>query len=152
MNRALFLSIRPKYVIKILSGLKKVEFRRICPNIRVGDLLFIYASSPQRKLECHSVVRKLSRGAPEYLWDKFKEASGLTRAEFNGYFLGANVGFAIHFGPIARFDEPVTLSSLRKIWPGFSPPQIYRYLTHEEYSALFTMIGAKSGGNGGRAR
>lgn len=148
MNRALFLSIRPKYVRKIIDGLKKVEFRRICPNVRAGDLIFIYASSPQRRLECRSVIRELSRDTPESLWKKYKETSGLTRAEFKSYFLGASVGFAIHLGPIAKFDEPVTLSSLREIWPGFSPPQIYRYLTQEEFSDLFTMITGKSSGSG----
>jgi predicted transcriptional regulator len=148
MNRALFLSIRPKYVRRIIGGLKRIEFRRICPTIGVGDLLFIYASSPQRELQCHCVIREVSSGTPESLWDKFNGTSGLTRAEFYAYFLGAKVGFAIHLGPITMFDQPVTLSSLREMWPGFSPPQIYRYLTKEEYSDLFTRIGARSGWNG----
>lgn len=139
MKRALFLSIRPRYVKRILEGLKRVEFRRVRPKICIGELLLIYSSSPKKELECHSVVTALSKGTPDLLWSQFREASGLTRSEFKSYFLGADVGFAIHFGKVARFDAPITLSALRELWPGFSPPQIYRYLNQEEYLSLLNL-------------
>lgn len=137
MKRALFLSLRPRYVKRIIDGLKTVEFRRIRPKVYVGELLLFYSSSPKKELECHSVVTALSKGTPDSLWDKFKEDAGLTRSEFKNYFLGADVGFAIHFGNVARFGTPITLSSLRELWPGFRPPQNYRYLSQEDYSILF---------------
>jgi predicted transcriptional regulator len=136
MNRALFLSIRPKFVNRILNGYKKVELRRVRPNVTGGDLLLIYASSPQKELKGYSIVSKVSRGRPKKLWSKFRDAVGLSRAEFKEYFYGVDVGFAIHFGPVYEFESPISLKFLREIWPGFRPPQIYRYFSPDEYSHL----------------
>jgi predicted transcriptional regulator len=136
MNRALLLSIRPKFVDKIMNGFKTVELRRVRPNIVAGDSLLIYASSPEKKLVALSVVCAVNSDSPQALWFKFSEATGLTLPEFEDYFCGAEVGFAITFNKIKKFETPITLSLLKKIWPGFKPPQIYRYLSPEEYSNL----------------
>ena len=136
MNRALFLSIRPKFVNRILNGYKKVELRRVRPNVASGDLLLIYASSPQKELRGFSVVSNVCSGSPQKLWSKFSEDAGLSRAEFEDYFYGMAVGFAIQFGPVYKFEAPIGLNSLKEIWPGFKPPQIYRYFSPDEYTHL----------------
>jgi predicted transcriptional regulator len=48
MERIL-LSIKPKYVEKILAGEKIYELRRVIPNENI-DIIFIYSSNPIKKI------------------------------------------------------------------------------------------------------
>ncbi len=137
MKHALFLSIKPKFVKRILSGIKRVELRRIRPNITTGDLVLIYASSPQKELIAYTHVLKVNQDDPKRLWIEHKTGICLSKVEFEEYFHGSKIGFAIHFSSIHEFDAPHSLSHLRKLWPGFSPPQLYQYLSPDEYSPLF---------------
>jgi predicted transcriptional regulator len=43
---AILISIRPVFVQRLLAGTKTVEFRRIRPKVRVGQVVLIYACSP----------------------------------------------------------------------------------------------------------
>ncbi len=137
MKDALFLSIKPKFVKRILSGIKKVELRRVRPSVTTGNLVLIYASSPQKELIAYTHVLEVNQDNPKQLWIDHNKEICLSKLEFDKYFHGSKVGVAIRFSSIHVFDTPHSLSNLRKLWPDFNPPQIYQYLSPDEYSPLF---------------
>ena len=126
---ALLMSVRPKYAEKILQGMKTVELRRMRPSVSRGDLLLLYVSSPVKEVKGMSVIDRVTSSRPDKLWKQIRHKASITKDEFDSYFEGAEVAVAIHFSYVKRFALPVALPSLREFWPGFRPPQSYRYLT-----------------------
>ncbi len=140
MPGALFLSIRPKYAERIIYGNKTVELRRIRPSISEGDLIVIYMSSPTKEIRAISVVGNIFCAKPDKLWHEVKDMAGVTRNEFEDYFNGAKVGVAIYIKEVKELSFPIALSSLRKIWPNFRPPQSYRYVSEQQVSEILELI------------
>jgi predicted transcriptional regulator len=136
-NSTLLLSIHPKYADAILSGAKRVELRRRRPRINAGPAL-IYASSPRMHLIASFWVESIVRAPLRMLWQLVRDAAGVTRAEFNAYFKGLESGVAIRISNVVPLHEPIPLDELRAIWPGFHPPQGFRYLTADEIHRLPT--------------
>ncbi len=126
------LSIKPKYADKIFNGTKTVELRRICPKVTEGDIILVYVSSPVKALVGEFEVKKIVEAPLRVLWKKVQNYAGINRNEFNLYYTGANVGYGIFLKKAWRLAEPLHLESLKKEWPNFHPPQIYRYLTPEQ--------------------
>lgn len=136
-ERALLLSIKPQYVIQILNGSKIFELRRTRPRINKGELVLIYESSPTMALVGYGIVATVTSATPNRLWPKVRNQAGVTKAEFEEYFEGASVGFAIQFAQVWSLREPVWLVKLRKLWRGFHPPQSYQYLSKAQMELVF---------------
>ncbi len=126
------LSIKPKYADKIFNGTKTVELRRICPKVTKGDLVLVYVSSPVKALVGEFEVKKIVEAPLRVLWKKVQNYAGIDRKEFNQYYTGSMVGYGIFLKKALRLSEPLHLKNLKEEWPNFHPPQIYRYLTHEQ--------------------
>jgi predicted transcriptional regulator len=77
-------------------------------------------------------VQGVMAAAPNSIWRKHNGGSGLTKREFDSYFLRASVGYAIQIGRIWRIQRPISLSTLRKRRVGFRPPQGYHYWKLDE--------------------
>ncbi len=88
------LSIRPKYVEEIIKGNKRYEFRKSGFKREVREV-WIYATSPTKKIIGTFVIGKIIKETPENLWRKFSEFSGVSEKEFFDYFGGKKVGFAL---------------------------------------------------------
>jgi predicted transcriptional regulator len=140
MAGALFLSIQPKYTERILHGIKTVELRRIRPSISKGDMIVIYSTSPKKEIMAISFVQNVVCSGIDNLWRKVKDKAGITRNEFDNYFKGAKAGVAIYIRGVKEFSCPITLSTLRKIWPDFRPPQSYRYVSEKEVSEIYHLM------------
>ena len=54
------------------------------------------------------------------------------KREFDGYFAGTSVGYAIRIGRFWKLPEPVPLKTLRERRAGFRPPQSYHYWNLDE--------------------
>lgn len=128
----LLLSIHEKYANLIFSGDKKVELRRVRPRLISGDLIVVYVTSPRKEVAGVLEVSKVVSMHPSSLWNLVKDQAGITREDFQDYFLDASVGFAIFVRKALHFSNPITLDQMREKWPGFRPPQGYRYLKYEE--------------------
>ena len=131
-NHALLLSIRPRFVDLIFAGTKTVELRRVKPRVQVGDLVVVYASGATKGMVGAFEVAGVTAAAPSSIWRKHNGGSGLSKCEFDGYFAGASVGYAICIGRLWRLPEPVLLNTLRKRRAGFRPPQSYHYWNLDE--------------------
>jgi predicted transcriptional regulator len=149
-NHALLLSIRPRFVDLIFAGTKTVELRRVKPRVQVGDLVFVYASGTTKGMVGAFEVAGVTVAAPSSIWRKHNGGSGLTKREFDSYFAGASVGYAIWIGRLWKLAETVTLKTLRKRRAGFRPPQSYHYWNLDELllvggDSISERIGGRNG-------
>jgi predicted transcriptional regulator len=140
LRRTLLLSVRPRYAERILAGIKTVELRRIRPRVSKGDVLLLYVSSPVKALKAISRVNEITWSEPNELWRQIAHRAGITHHEFQDYFGGADMGCAIHLQEVQELSPSISLSALREQWPGFSPPQLYYYLTSKKLSALLEIM------------
>ena len=135
-NHALLLSIRPRFVDLIFAGTKTVELRRVKPRVQAGDLVVVYASGATKGMVGAFEVAGVTSAAPGSIWREYNGGSGLTKKEFDGYFAGASVGYAIRIGRFWKLAETVPLKTLRKRRAGFRPPQSYHYWNLDELRLL----------------
>ncbi len=134
----IILSIKPKYADLIFQGKKKVELRRILPNIELelfvpGSNLYIphqnifwllYETAPRSKIrviiDTYYVIKDV---LVEDLWSKSFQNLGISKKEFDKYFKGKTFGNGIRFDRVIPFIEPLFLSNF-----GIStPPQNFCY-------------------------
>lgn len=119
------LSIKPKYVEKILNGEKKFEFRKIVfKDGKKIEKVYIYSTSPVKKIVAYFTIEKIIEDEPEKLWKKCSNSSGVDRDEFFSYFKNKEKGYAIKINDLEEFEEPVDPKSHN---PNFRPPQSFCY-------------------------
>lgn len=128
LRDAVLLSVRPRYARLLFDGTKTVELRRVPPTVTRGTLVLIYESAPTMALVGAAVVRAIEVGAPKHLWPCVRDAAGVSRAEYDDYFEGAERAAALHLRSVKRFADPVRLDEIRRRWRWLRPPQSYRYL------------------------
>ena len=121
------LSIKPKYVEEILKGKKKYEFRKVIFRCKEDlEMVYIYSSSPVKKIVGAFVIEDIIEDHPEFLWEKFKDFSGINdEREFFNYFGANKIGFAIEIGDLEVFKSP---ADPRVLIPDFVPPQSFCYI------------------------
>jgi len=66
-------------------------------------MVFIYSSSPQKKIVACFRVGKIVEGHPDYLWELFWDVSGLNEEEFFDYFSDRDTGYAIRIDDLEPF-------------------------------------------------
>lgn len=132
-SRIALISIRPCFVEKILSGEKRLEFRRRWAAEQV-DTLVIYSSAPVQKIVAAVNVVGVTEGSPTALWELAKEkGGGVTRQLIYEYFSGKKTGFAIELADVLEFENPV---DPKKVFKNFLAPQSFRYIDAKDYSRI----------------
>lgn len=132
------LSIKPKYVRAILDGTKQYEFRKQIFRDRSRETVFIYSSSPEKKIVARFRIGKIVEGSPDYLWEEFWDVSGVSEPEFFEYFSGKENGFAIRIDELEAFAEPVDPYAM---FERFVPPQSFCYVNGHEIHLGLTLKG-----------
>lgn len=115
------LSIKPKYADLIKSGLKKYEFRRKIFSKTGGCRVFIYSTSPVKKITGVFDASIVHQESPRRIWAMFGTHSGLSEEEFFRYFKGCNVAYAIEIRNLVTFEEPQDPSNY---FLEFTPPAV----------------------------
>jgi len=132
-RKAVLLSIKPKYSELILSGAKRVEFRRRWAASEVG-LIAIYATAPVRRIVAFVAVEDVVWASPNELRRHCAERGGaLSQQELSDYFGGGRHGYAVLLGRVQKINAPI---DPRNVFTGFSAPQSFRYLTEAEIDTL----------------
>jgi predicted transcriptional regulator len=72
--KTILLSIKPEYANKILLGTKKYEYRTRVPKSQISGI-FIYSTSPVKKIIGYVKVIGITMLPLDDLWDKTKEFS-----------------------------------------------------------------------------
>lgn len=69
-RRNILMSIKPEFSDKIYSGEKQVEFRKRIFDDTVSKV-YIYTSSPRKKVDGFFEIDKVVKGTPENIWKEF---------------------------------------------------------------------------------
>lgn len=127
-DRALLLSVRPRYAQAILNGTKTVEIRRQGPAVHPGTLVIIYATKPVGAIVGTARISDISCGNPADMWERHNRSMGITRADYDAYLSGAETAYLLFLRRVQRLEPLLTLEQIRSATT-FQPPQSYRYLS-----------------------
>ena len=141
----LFLSIHPRFLDRILTGEKTVELRRQRPRDVTGQLVVLYATTPAKQLKGIARVTEIRSLPPQTLWPVVQHQACVKQAEYQRYFEGSDQAVGIFLADAIAFEHPLSLESLRQAWPGFQPPQGFRYLTAEQRQLIGSLTVATRG-------
>lgn len=129
------LAIKPEFAEKILDGKKHYEFRRQSfQDAEELELVFLYASSPVKRIVGLFTSDRVVEASPAELWELFGDKSGIAdRERFMDYFEGVNTGYAIHVDRKHRFSEPI---DPKEVFGDYSAPMSFNYLNDNQEAAL----------------
>lgn len=120
------LSIKPKYVDRILSGEKTYEYRRRVFRNDDVDTIAIYSTCPQSAVVAEASIDFILKSTPEDVWAQTSIGSGIDHESFMRYFHGVNIAYAIKLNDVIRLEVPTPLSEYA---PSVKrPPQSFVYL------------------------
>lgn len=140
----LLLSLKPCYADMVFDGLKKAELRRRIASYIEDRDVFVYVSSPRREMRGGFRVGQVWTGAPDYVWQFVANLARVKKREFDSYFSGCEVAFALEITKVWEYEQPVRLEFLRQRLGEFVVPQSWRYLRDEEREVL-TGLGCVEG-------
>jgi predicted transcriptional regulator len=118
------MSIHPRYAGLILSGRKRVEFRRTRFRASVSHVL-IYETAPVQRVTGFFEVAAVIEAAPQAIWQRFAPVAGIDHAAFSSYFAGRRIATAIEVGRVVSLSQHVSLTSFE---PKPVVPQSFRYV------------------------
>ena len=132
---AILLSVTPRFADHILSGNKKVEFRRVKFPSSVKHIV-LYATSPIKRVVGFFEVDGIDEGSPHELWQRYHRLGSVEEEFFRTYYEGVSLGYAIQVGQVYALINPISLNDLC----GFTaPPQSFRYLEGNTIARLMQM-------------
>jgi len=119
------LSVKPKYANEIVSGRKKYEFRKSIFKRENIEKMYIYSSSPVKKIIAIVDIDGILSDSPQKLWEKCHDDAGISEPEFFNYFKNSDVGYAIKISNVQEFSIPIDPYHL---YEDFRPPQSFYYI------------------------
>jgi predicted transcriptional regulator len=126
--RRAILAVKPQFAHALVTGEKRLEFRRVQPGFRAGDVIYVYATAPVQAIvgcfTCDGIIERSRR----QLCEDYEGACEPTGSFLRNYLDGKTKGYAIQVREPRAWTSPLTLDVLREIIPGFHPPQSYRFL------------------------
>ena len=118
------LSVKPKYAEEILSGRKKYEFRKTIFRREDVEKIYIYSSSPVKKIIAIVDIDGILSDSPDKLWKQCHEDAGISENEFFSYFKNSGTGYAIKISNVQEFTIPIDPYTDED----FRPPQSFYYV------------------------
>lgn len=140
-SNATLISVHPCYAEKIISGEKKIEFRRSWATMPV-DVLVIYATTPIQRIIAVVDVKQIVIGSKTKLWNLAKSVGGgISRRKLFNYLDGKKNAVAIELATVKAIANGLDPKCI--FGPDFRPPQSFRYLKDEEYLKIRKLIDNK---------
>ncbi|HBG5344132.1 TPA: hypothetical protein KQG29_001496 [Clostridioides difficile] len=124
MSLNLIISIKPKYVEEILNKKKRFEYRKTIFKEDVNKI-YVYSTSPYKKIVGYFKYTKYLKDNPEYIWNKTKEFSGISKDEYDEYFNNRDIAYAIEINEFIKFDVDI---NPKEYIDNFIAPQSYKYI------------------------
>jgi len=128
MQTSVLLSIKPEFVEKIFSGLKRYEFRRVIFKSKNVSKVVVYASHPVQRVVGEFEVGGILALDRRQLWQQTSQFAGIAKAYFDEYFADKETAYAIKIKSAKRYANPMTLDLL---CPSARPPQSFMYLSDD---------------------
>jgi predicted transcriptional regulator len=130
-ERAMLLSVHPRFATAILAGSKTVEVRRQRVAAPPGTPVLLYATAPTMALVGMARIAAVHVASPKDVWSAHRTQTGITRREYDAYMSGATQASGLTLEAPVSFEQPVPLSALRAAG-SFHPPQSYRYMKSDD--------------------
>jgi len=135
-RRVALLSIHPRFARSIMSGEKRVEFRKVRFRDEVSHII-VYATSPVQKVLGYFGVSHIDEAPPGRLWARYGAIGGVRKDEFRAYFASSSQGVAIGVGEVEALREPLPLSVLGD---SATVPQSFSYLGARAFEKLRELL------------
>lgn len=132
-KRKVLLSIKPEYVKEIINGNKIYEFRKIVFDDINIEKVFIYATSPVKKIVADFEVGEIIAGTPEEIWQKCHLYAGIEERAYRNYFVDREKAFAILIKKLNVYKSPI---DPYRVFNKFHPPQSYMFFDNQLESSL----------------
>jgi predicted transcriptional regulator len=126
------LSIHPEYALRILSGEKRVEFRRARFGVE-PRFIVIYATHPLKRVVGAFEVAQIDEDTPERIWTRHSECGGISATAYAQYFAGRRRAFAIRIARVWQLRSSVPISEIPSVR---AVPQSFQYLRTSELQTL----------------
>ena len=126
---AVLLAIKPEYAEAILSGRKKVEFRKRSFARSVSRVI-VYASAPIQRVIGYFEIKFIESGGPKSIWSRFGSVGAIDSTKFASYYGARTTAVAIGVQQARRLERPLTLS---KLGLPKTPPQSYSYVSWSRF-------------------
>ncbi|MDE6151575.1 MAG: DUF365 domain-containing protein, partial [Prevotella sp.] len=101
--------------------------------------VIIYASAPVKAVIGFGKVKNIIVCSPDEMWSKYSIRLGITRQDFDSYYVNHKKSIGIEFEMIKPII-PIRLEDLKKVDANFHPPQIYRYVTNKQIAIVLSQI------------
>ena len=137
--KALLLSLKPRYADLIFEGVKRAELRRRSLVQMEGRDVFVYVTSPVMMLRGGFRVGEVWAGTPQDIWNRVSEWAGVDKNDFDAYYAGQSVAYALEITDVWEYANPPGLATLRGQFYNFIVPQSWRYVTPEEHESFNEM-------------
>ena len=132
----IILSIKPEFAEKILNGEKLFEFRKQVPRQEIS-WVFIYASSPYKKIVGRFRVNRIINGTPEEIWEKCGGQGGIDQERFFSYCGNNDIIFGFEISEVTKFKSPI--NPYEKDC-NFNAPQSFAYFNNNYEMSLTNKI------------
>ncbi|MFE1384187.1 ASCH domain-containing protein [Streptomyces sp. NPDC058740] len=134
-ERAMLLSVHPRFATAILAGTKTVEVRRQRVAAPPGTPVLLYATAPTMAIVGMARIASVQVASPREVWSANRTSAGISRREYDEYMSGAAQASGLSLEEPITFEDPVPLAALRAS-ASFHPPQSYRYLTSQDLRGM----------------
>lgn len=128
-HKVALLSIQPTYANAIERGEKKIEFRKRVFSKTVKRV-YIYSSSPVRRIIGYFQVKDIICDTPEKLWIKYSSVGSINLDKYTNYFKGYSTAYGIIVEDYVNFIEA---KDPKKFDSDFRAPQSYCYIDNIEF-------------------
>jgi predicted transcriptional regulator len=135
VSKLMLLSIKPHHVNNILSGRKTIELRRVRPQIKVGQPVAVYGTSPMAAVVATCRVHKVEIATPSEIKERHLRRAAISSDDFDTYFSGIKQAVAIHLGAVTPLEHVVTLQQLR-LRRSYNPPQTWHFFDSDQLHDL----------------
>ena len=117
------MSIKPKFVEKILNGTKIFELRKKIFKKEV-ERVIIYESSPTKKIVGEFIIDKIISDIPQKIYLDYGESLGISKNEYFKYFKNVDIAYAIKIKKVIKYEKELTLADFNLE----RAPQSYQYI------------------------
>ena len=122
---SVLLSVKPRFAEKILSGEKTCEFRRGQFPLDIQEV-FVYSSSPEKRVVAMFRVKNVHTMKPREAWEKYNGRGGIDRNSFFSYYRTSDEAVCIEIGAVFEFKPRI---DPRRLYRGFVAPQSFAYVS-----------------------
>ncbi|MFE3694580.1 ASCH domain-containing protein, partial [Streptomyces sp. NPDC059129] len=109
-ERAMLLSVHPRFATAILAGTKTVEVRRQRVAAPPGTLVLLYATAPTMAIVGLARISSVRVASPREVWSASRTKTGISRREYDAYMSGALQASGLSLEAPVTFDAPVPLA------------------------------------------